>query len=82
MAVSRRMFLRGSAAALGAAGLAAVTTKEAEAKVPKSAVAYQDTPNGIQECSNCRVFVPPDSCRIVAGTISPKAWCEMWAPKA
>lgn len=82
MAVSRRMFLRGSAAALGAAGMAAFMTKEAAAKVPKQAVSYQDTPNGSQDCSKCRLFSGPHSCRIVAGDISPHGWCEMWAPKA
>lgn len=82
MAVSRRVFLSGSAAALGAVGLAAITTKKAEAKVPQVAVGYQDKPNGSQECSNCRVFIPPHSCKVVAGTISPQGWCEMWAPKA
>lgn len=81
MAVSRRMFLRGSAAAIGAAGLAAITTKQAAAKVPQQAVSYQDTANGGQACDGCRAFVSPASCRIVAGNISPHGWCEMWAPK-
>lgn len=82
MSVSRRLFLQRSVATLGAVGVAAITAKQAEAKVPKQAVGYQDTPNGSQACAHCRAFLSPHSCRIVAGNISPNGWCEMWAPKA
>jgi len=48
------------------------------AKLPKSAVGYQDKPHGSQKCSNCALFQPPHSCRDVAGYISPNGWCVIW----
>lgn len=78
MSVSRRFFLRGSAAVVGAAGLAAFSAREASAKIAPKLVAYQDTPNGDHDCSNCKLFMAPDACRSVDGTISPKGWCKMW----
>lgn len=72
-----------------AAGWTAVSARPAQAagSVPKGAVGYQDTPNGNQRCLNCSQFVPGKtpsslgSCNIVAGQISPNAWCNVWAAK-
>jgi len=56
--------------------------------VPKSAVQYQSTPKGNQQCSNCRFFIPgpkPSAmghCTIVTGKISPHGWCNAWAKKS
>ncbi len=76
--VSRRRFLRGSAFLAGGIGALAISASRAEAKVPKVAAGYQDKPNGSERCDNCQFFVPPHSCRAVAGVISPHGWCELW----
>jgi len=75
----RRSVLRG---ALGLA-FAAITTREAEAqqKNAQSVVQYQDKPHDGKECRHCLHFVPPDSCKLVAGKISPMGWCLLFAPK-
>jgi hypothetical protein len=84
MNVSRRRFLRRSAALVGGIGLAGVTARSpaAETKVAKNLVGYQDSPHGSQECSNCQYFEPPNACKLVAGTISPTGWCKLWAQKS
>lgn len=32
------------------------------------------------KCKKCRFWVEPDSCTVVEGDISPKAWCALWLP--
>ena len=94
-AIGRRSALAASgvlATIASAAGLAMVT-RYARAAVtqgvtPQSAVAYRDTPNGSNECSNCTHFIPGPSaaadghCSVVAGTISPHGWCAVWTAKS
>lgn len=90
----RRLLKNAGVAALGLAvapGLVFSRVAKADSRkpgnVPKSAVQYQGTPKGNQQCSNCRFFIPgakPDAmghCTIVAGEISPKGWCNAWAAK-
>jgi hypothetical protein len=79
----RRLFqtLVGSAAALGT-GLALALPEPADAKTPKKLARYQDHPKGSQHCSECRFFVKPASCKLVAGKISPNGWCSFFAKKA
>ena len=79
----RRLFqtLVGSAAMLGA-GFSLVLPERADAKAPKKIAKYQDHPKGSQQCSKCRFFEPPHSCKLVAGKISPKGWCTFFAKKA
>lgn len=56
-------------------------------KVPESAVQYQDHPKGQDECERCTHFIPgktssaDGTCQLVQGNITPKGWCEMFAPK-
>ena len=76
--LSRRNLLL---AAAGAAPLLALTSSDAEAKIPQSAVAYQDTPNGDKECDNCNFFVAPNACKTVDGEIDPKGWCKIYVKK-
>ncbi len=37
---------------------------------------YQQMPKGDQSCSNCSLFVAPDACSLVDGTINPQGWCR------
>lgn len=56
-------------------------------KAPQSAVQYQDHPKGQDECDHCTHFVSgktssaAGTCQVVQGSISPKGWCVMFAPK-
>jgi len=81
--VSRRSLLHGAVCAGGAAAILAVTANRAAAKMAKGGVGYTDSSakNG-QSCSNCAPFEPPNGCRIVDGTISPKGWCKVWQRKS
>ncbi len=78
--LSRRSFLRFGLAAVMAA-MAGVKPLPAQQKADKKLVKYQDTPKGSQSCDHCLHFVPPDQCKLVAGKISPKGWCQLFAPK-
>jgi len=81
--LSRRNLLSSAMCAAGVLPAIAVQSKEtfAQAKLPKSAVAYQDHPKGSQDCANCNLFQPPNACKNVAGDISSKAWCNIWVKK-
>ena len=76
--VSRRTWLLMGVGALGAAvpGLAA-----AQQKMAQKLVQYQEKPKGAQQCDQCLHFVAPASCKMVEGTINPKGWCALFAPK-
>jgi hypothetical protein len=77
--VSRRTVLM---AAAGAAPLLALMSGGAEAKMAQSAVKYQDSPKDGKQCDGCNLFVAPNSCKTVAGDISPSGWCALWVKKA
>ena len=78
MSVTRRVFFQASAAVIGGAGLASIGASQASAKVAQNVVQYQGTPKGDQQCSNCKWFEPPQSCKLVDGAISPSGWCTLW----
>jgi hypothetical protein len=54
----------------------------ADAKMAQTVVGYQDSPQGAEDCGNCVQFEPPASCKVVAGNISPGAWCKIYAKKS
>jgi high potential iron-sulfur protein len=79
---SRRItLLRGVGCAVGAAA-ALLPIRQAAAKMAQTAVGYQVTPKGDQQCSNCSLFQPPSACTLIDGTISPSGWCKFWVKKA
>jgi hypothetical protein len=81
--VSRRNLLKQALLLGGAACTGALAAPDARAqKVSKEAMKYQDKPNGDQKCSNCMQFVPPGSCNVVEGAISPNGYCIAWVKKA
>ncbi len=57
--------------AAGAAPLLALMSGGAEAKIPPTGVRYQDSPKDGKQCDGCKLFVAPNSCKTVAGDISP-----------
>jgi hypothetical protein len=77
----RTILLRGVACAAGAAALFETVPHANAGKMAQTAAAYQDSPKGTQECSNCILFQAPGSCQVVDGAISPSGWCKFWAKK-
>jgi hypothetical protein len=57
------------------------STVKAQAKIAQNLVHYQQKPKGTEECEGCLHFMPPDACKMVAGKVSPKGWCALFAPK-
>ncbi len=78
---SRRLVLRATVVTLGAAAGAAASAKPAAAvvKISKSAVAYQDHPQGDKRCEKCLQFQAPDSCKLVDGPVSPQGFCRIFS---
>jgi len=79
---TRRFIVKAGLGLIGAAGLTATAARAQSTKADPSTVAYQLKPNNGQQCSTCASFVAPNACAIVAGTIAPNAWCELYAPKS
>jgi hypothetical protein len=78
--VTRRTVLL---AAASAAPLLALGTTSAEAaKLAQKAVRYQDSPKDGKRCDGCNLFVAPNACKSVDGTISSSGWCALWVKKA
>ena len=76
---SRRVLVQ---TGLGAIAAAAITPAlAAPPKLAQNVVMYQDHPKGDQKCSICAHFLPPNSCQIVEGDISPNGWCGVFTPK-
>ena len=69
--------------AAGAAPLLAMSATSAlAAKLAQSAVRYQPTPKDGKQCDGCNLFIPPNACKSVEGTIAPTGWCTLWVKKA
>jgi hypothetical protein len=64
---------------IGAAGRA--LGQQTPQKIDKKTAMYQDFPKNGQSCAICFAFEPPAACKLVAGTISPTGWCQLYAPK-
>ena len=79
--MSRRALLGGGSLCVVAALKVRATRATAQEKVTKAEAKYQDQPKGQQRCEICLNFQPPHSCRIVAGQISPKGWCQFFAAR-
>ena len=79
---SRRGALK-AIAALSAITAVFGTARQAssQAKVPKTALKYQDQPKNDQRCSGCTHFISGGQCKLVEGEISPNGWCTAYSPK-
>ena len=55
-----------------------------DGKFTKRSVAYSPiSPPPVfwdYKCKKCRWWMGPASCKVVAGTISPRGWCAIWVP--
>jgi hypothetical protein len=77
--LSRRSLLRGTAVAAGML-CARPDLAEAQPKISKVAVNYQDHPDGDKRCDKCIQFQPPDACKVVEGAISAQGSCRIFTP--
>jgi hypothetical protein len=60
-------------------GLAAAPVRADEpVKIPQAVAQYRPTPNGMFSCAVCTFFIKPQSCKVVAGDISPGGWCKLF----
>ena len=78
--ISRRYLFEGAMRVCGAAAIlttGAIQSAQA-AKASQKVVKYQETPKGNQMCSNCKLFVAPNSCQTVDGAISANGWCIVY----
>ena len=95
--ISRRTLLKGIALFSAAAVPLLASATAAEAKATKSAVHYQDFPNGMRTCSMCKFFISAGgrrsgmmghrmmgaaACQLVEGRISPMGYCDLYAPRS
>jgi hypothetical protein len=53
-------------------------TVAAQEKMSRHEAEYQDSPKDIRMCATCSLFVPPKSCKVVAGDVSPNGWCKLF----
>ena len=79
--VSRRGALQAAIGlvTIGAAGRA--LGQQTPQKIDQKTALYQAFPKNGQTCNKCALFEPPAACKIVAGTISPAGWCQLFSPK-
>ncbi len=86
--ISRRTLLKGTALIAGAALVSTFPGRAYAAKATKAAMKYQDKPNGNQQCSSCKFFIPGKTaqangtCQVVEGSISPQGWCTAYVKKS
>jgi len=78
-ALPRRALLRALSFLAGAALLP--TAGRSEEKLKKEDAKYQTMPKGQQRCEICLQFAPPNRCKLVAGEITPKGWCQYFAAR-
>ena len=88
----RREFLKIGGAVVAVIPLVAVSNWSCAATnaAMRTALKYQDKPEGDKNCANCMHFVPgknpkgPGECKLLAGDteISPQGYCTAWLKKA
>jgi len=79
--VSRRALV-GGACLLVTCATAGAASAAAPSKTPQKDAGYRNSPQGAARCETCSQFIPPSSCKLVVGPISPSGWCSFFAPKA
>jgi hypothetical protein len=70
-----RAVVKGITAAL----LLRISPTQASEKMTRQQAEYQDTPSGIYSCAVCTLFERPNTCKVVAGEVSPDGWCKAFA---
>lgn len=86
MAIPRRAYLKYCAGGV-LFGMMRIIPAHADDKLSKSAVSYQDHPEGSKQCSTCLHYIAahnPEAagrCQIVAGHVGPHGYCIVWAER-
>jgi hypothetical protein len=78
--MNRRTVLIAAAGAVPLLALGATGAKAA--KMAQAAVRYQATPKDGKQCDGCKLFIAPNACKSVDGTIAATGWCALWVKKA
>ena len=74
--LTRRLVgLRAGGAALAGFGARAAL---AQTQTSQLQAEYRDTPNGLQMCGTCTLFVRPHGCRVVEGAVERTGWCRLF----
>ena len=55
--------------------------QELDTKLTKAEAAYQSQPRGRSRCDGCAMFIAPDGCSAVQGSIAPEGWCRIYKSK-
>lgn len=63
--ISRRSVLQGVTCAVVAAPIMSATYPALAAKMSQTSAGYRNSPKGNQSCANCKLFIPPSSCRLL-----------------
>ncbi len=89
---TRRSFIKLGGMALAIIPIMAVTGRADAATnaAMRTALKYQDKPNGASSCSNCAQFIPGKTAKDLGGCkmmvndteISPNGYCVGWTKKA
>jgi len=79
--ISRRSVMQALSFAILAVPAMLTNRSALAAKMSQASAAYQNSPKGSENCGNCKLFVPPSSCTLVEGPISPQGWCKFWVGK-
>jgi len=80
--LSRRSLLQGVTCAVAATPIILATTYPASAaKMSRASAGYRSSPKGNQSCANCKLFIPPSSCKLVEGPVSARGWCRLWVSR-
>jgi hypothetical protein len=85
---TRRDFIKLGSAAIPLLTIADHASAATNAAM-RSALKYQNMPNGDKDCARCAQFIPgksatgPGGCKLMAGDteISPKGYCTAWTAK-
>ena len=76
---SRRKLMSVVVKAISAGLLLRTAPTQASEKMTRQQAEYQDKPNGIYSCALCTLFEKPNTCKVVAGEVSPEGWCKAFA---
>jgi hypothetical protein len=76
---SRRNLMGAAVKAISAGLLLRTAPTQAAEKMTRQQAEYQDKPNGIYSCALCTLFEKPNTCKVVAGEVSPDGWCKAFA---
>jgi hypothetical protein len=76
---SRRKLMSVAVKAISAGLLLPIAPTHASEKMTRQQAEYQDKPNGIYSCALCTLFEKPNTCKVVAGEVSPDGWCKAFA---